>query len=434
MAEEVVLKIIGGNLKGEEFVFDEKGLCLIGRSADCALQIPKEKDMKISRRHCLLILDPPNVRIRDLGSRNGTYVNNEMLQPGVISSIPEDLTPVDRVLKHGDKIEIGECILLIDIPTQQKSPGFVVPQIKPHLNTSHNKPISDPITDNDTPTLPANRPVTVDNIPVSPTVTNSSKNIAVTEVMSREEIRGVAKLSKTYVHGNNTNESSDEHVVLSVQNSNSQHQEPLVANVNPQNPVVHLNTPQVAQQANAQNLSPHPVPVIRQPGVLKPKSATPPVPTIKKPGRKTGAFAPLDRVDPGPLSPPPPKKTPTIVLSKKKNSTTTIESAPKHILKAKIVNKPSSQESLNAETTIESSPLPPIDESDSFSEKAPTDRISMNDEKSPTDKISMPVDKYQDTIVMDPTEMDGIPDLVSSTIPDVENTKRVAKFKIKGLK
>jgi hypothetical protein len=35
---------------------------------------------------------------------------------------------------------------------------------------------------------------------------------------------------------------------------------------------------------------------------------------------------------------------------------------------------------------------------------------------------------------MDPAEMDNIPDLVSSTIPEVSNTRRVAKFKIKGLK
>ena len=426
MAEEVVLKIIGGNLKGEEFVFDEKGLCLIGRSADCALQIPKEKDMKISRRHCLLILDPPNVRVRDLGSRNGTYVNDEMLQPGVISSIPENVTPVDRVLKHGDRIDIGECALLIDIPSQQ-SQGYIVPQIKPHANSSASIQSQLNSVANDTPSLTPNRPATVSNISPTSPVTSTSRRIAVTEIMSRDEIRGVANISQNHVHSNEAekvrvdNLAADQTHQAPPRATPQQQMGKLVSNNNTSGSII--LQPGVSHSdpgTPVANLSPNPVPVIKQPGVLHSKSGTPPVPVIKKPGRKTGTFAPLGKVvDPGPLSPPPPAKTPTLVLSKKNNSKTTSINNPRPVLKAKIVSKPD----LNAETTI--APAPQVlSPEDAIIEKAPTDRI----------KTGIPHDKYQDTIVMDPTEMDSMPDLVSATVPEVENTRRVAKFKIKGLK
>ncbi|NOY74923.1 MAG: FHA domain-containing protein, partial [Kiritimatiellaeota bacterium] len=120
MADEVILRAVAGSLKDEEFVFDEKGLCLIGRSNDCALQIPKENDMRISRRHCLIILDPPNVRVRDLNSRNGTFVNDVRLKPGVIGDKPSAETPVDVVLNDGDVLSLGETVLEFSIPSKKE--------------------------------------------------------------------------------------------------------------------------------------------------------------------------------------------------------------------------------------------------------------------------------------------------------------------------
>ena len=119
MSDEVIFRAIGGALKDEEFVFEENGLCLIGRSSDCALQIPREKDMRISRRHCLLILNPPKIRIRDLGSRNGTFVNGEPLPAGTLGDVPEQMTPQDCLLKHGDKVNIGATAFEVLIPSQK---------------------------------------------------------------------------------------------------------------------------------------------------------------------------------------------------------------------------------------------------------------------------------------------------------------------------
>jgi pSer/pThr/pTyr-binding forkhead associated (FHA) protein len=434
MAEEVVLKIIGGNLKGEEFVFDEKGLCLIGRSSDCALQIPKEKDMKISRRHCLLILNPPNVRIRDLGSRNGTYVNDKMLQPGMISSIPEDVTTADKILKHGDKIEIGECILLIEIPSQQNVPeSYIVSQVKPHAASGVAiQPKSNQVDEPRIPPSSSIRPTTVSKIP-PPHVTNTTRSIAVTEVMSRDEIRGVANLSKNHVQSTNNNIPADQinaEVTPKIEQPNN---DLINSNQPTSHPVSNTQQPRVPNSTPgtpAIKLTKKPVPVITQQNTVQPNvPVTPPVPVIKKPGRVTNAFSPLKRTDPGPLTPPPPSKTPTIVLSKKKNSeSSSSNNAPRPILKAKIVNQPQSTEvekpPVASQVTPPVPPKPELTPHESAIQKAPTDKI----------KTGVPHDKYQDTIVMDPTEMEGIPDLVSSTIPEMENSKRVAKFKIKGLK
>ena len=121
MSKQVIFRAVGDVLKDEEFVFEEKGLCLVGRSSDCALLIPKEKDMRISRRHCLLIINPPSIMIRDLGSRNGTYVNGEKLAPGTIGDVPELRRPEDMELHHGDKVTIGITEFEVQIPIEAQA-------------------------------------------------------------------------------------------------------------------------------------------------------------------------------------------------------------------------------------------------------------------------------------------------------------------------
>jgi len=72
---------------------------LIGRERDCDLRPDSEL---ISRHHCVLRQDDYTVRIRDLGSRNGTYVNARQIHGEVI-------------LGDGDLIFIGELTLQLTI-------------------------------------------------------------------------------------------------------------------------------------------------------------------------------------------------------------------------------------------------------------------------------------------------------------------------------
>ncbi|MFO0817071.1 MAG: FHA domain-containing protein [Pirellulales bacterium] len=64
---------------------------VIGRQDDCHL---RPKSDAISRRHCELVFGESQVIIRDLGSKNGTYVNG-------------DRVVGDRVLKLGDHLKVG---------------------------------------------------------------------------------------------------------------------------------------------------------------------------------------------------------------------------------------------------------------------------------------------------------------------------------------
>ena len=60
----------------------------------------------ISRRHAQICYDPRNkvVRIKDLNSVNGTFINGQRLHPEEI-----------RVLRHGDKIRTGKLELGVTI-------------------------------------------------------------------------------------------------------------------------------------------------------------------------------------------------------------------------------------------------------------------------------------------------------------------------------
>ncbi len=205
MSEELIFKIIEGSLTGEEFVFGEKGLCLIGRSADCALQIPKEKDMKISRRHCLLILDPPHVRIRDLGSRNGTTVNGELLDAGAVLDEPDKMSPVDRILKTGDVISIGETVMSLEVSSDR--PPQVVPASRSgglprHAPVTKVIKLTKPSAMKTGTLIPKSQPVSSGFFaPPTKNGNTASRTIAMTEAISREElphkpaVTGVAPLT-----------------------------------------------------------------------------------------------------------------------------------------------------------------------------------------------------------------------------------------------
>jgi pSer/pThr/pTyr-binding forkhead associated (FHA) protein len=114
MLKKLILETTEGSLTGEKFIFEETGAYIIGRSKYCALQISNDQDIRISRQHLMLILDPDKARIRDLGSKNGTNLNGRPIPPGEITEHPEIETPADREIKPGDIISIGNTTLQVD--------------------------------------------------------------------------------------------------------------------------------------------------------------------------------------------------------------------------------------------------------------------------------------------------------------------------------
>ncbi len=70
--EDAVLIANNGPLDGQQWVIDRD--LIIGRDADCDIVIP---DRQVSRHHAKVTKSPNGVLLEDLGSKNGTYLNNQ---------------------------------------------------------------------------------------------------------------------------------------------------------------------------------------------------------------------------------------------------------------------------------------------------------------------------------------------------------------------
>ena len=76
------------------------------------------KCLQVSRHHCLLEIHPPTVRVRDLGSTNGTFVNGEKIGPQYGHSNggpPENLQPIVKDLHEGDDVCLGRSALHLQV-------------------------------------------------------------------------------------------------------------------------------------------------------------------------------------------------------------------------------------------------------------------------------------------------------------------------------
>ena len=110
----MTLTLVNGRGERQEFVFDERSTCLIGRGEDCSPRLPNDENHRsVSRHHCMLDINPPDVRIRDFGSRNGTYVNGVKIgqrDPGQSAAQGRGLGFQERDLKDGDEVRLGRSV------------------------------------------------------------------------------------------------------------------------------------------------------------------------------------------------------------------------------------------------------------------------------------------------------------------------------------
>jgi len=78
---------------------------LIGRSSACHL---RPACFQVSRIHCELIVRDGYVAVRDLGSKNGTFVNN-------------DRVATERQLLSGDNLGLGMCLFEVIVDELEES-------------------------------------------------------------------------------------------------------------------------------------------------------------------------------------------------------------------------------------------------------------------------------------------------------------------------
>jgi len=98
--------VISGPHRGQTFKIP-RGKFILGRETDCHLVLDSNS---VSRHHCVLLLDEYTLRIRDLASKNGTFVNRDQTRTG------------ERVLLDGDTVRIGDMVIRIEFESGTASP------------------------------------------------------------------------------------------------------------------------------------------------------------------------------------------------------------------------------------------------------------------------------------------------------------------------
>ncbi|MFG2585363.1 FHA domain-containing protein [Streptomyces malaysiensis] len=119
----ITLTRVEGRVKPGAYVFEEPTTRVLGRSTDCSPQLPDDPDHKtVSRHHCLPDINPPDIRIRDFGSLNGTYVNGEKTGQRRRGLTPEETVAdsyPEHDLKDGDRIRLGDTVFRVDTTRPQ---------------------------------------------------------------------------------------------------------------------------------------------------------------------------------------------------------------------------------------------------------------------------------------------------------------------------
>ena len=73
-------------------------MTVIGRREDCDLRIPLGE---VSRKHCRILRDGDSLKLEDLGSSNGTFLNGSRVQ--------------EALLSPGDTIQVGPVVFVLQV-------------------------------------------------------------------------------------------------------------------------------------------------------------------------------------------------------------------------------------------------------------------------------------------------------------------------------
>jgi pSer/pThr/pTyr-binding forkhead associated (FHA) protein len=101
-----------GPNKGQSLVLRSTNKVVVGREPSCQFIL---NDSNVSRKHCELNLRGSTWSIRDLGSRNGTYVNGKKLS-------------VEKALAVGDRVQTGEILFSFLDETEGQNEGGLIGQ------------------------------------------------------------------------------------------------------------------------------------------------------------------------------------------------------------------------------------------------------------------------------------------------------------------
>jgi hypothetical protein len=176
------LKVVGGRHHGKIIPLATRKF-LIGREQDCHLRPNSEL---VSRHHCALWVDDFSVRVRDLGSTNGTFVNNQRVRG-------------ELVLGAGDHIRVGKLdfeLLVGDLAEKRGDSSQALPGVD--AATSETTPLATTDTSFEIPVPAAPEdtgssilaPESLTPVPTTPAAAGSGQNGDTTVVWSPQAAPG----------------------------------------------------------------------------------------------------------------------------------------------------------------------------------------------------------------------------------------------------
>jgi pSer/pThr/pTyr-binding forkhead associated (FHA) protein len=112
---EARFTVISGPFRGQSFQVP-RGKFILGRETDCHLVLDSHS---VSRHHCVLLLDDYTLRIRDLASKNGTFVNRDQTRVG------------ERILVHGDTVRAGDMVIRVELESGSASASLETQHVGP---------------------------------------------------------------------------------------------------------------------------------------------------------------------------------------------------------------------------------------------------------------------------------------------------------------
>lgn len=137
---KAIIKMTSGIASGDFRILTEGATHLLGRSSMADWRV---EDECISRLQCVFWVRNKQVYVRDLHSRNGTFVNGDPLVPGDRKHFENPLQ-TDHCWNPGEELHVGDVIFQLALEEQPdaerpalkiKVRGGTLPLVQPTVHT-----------------------------------------------------------------------------------------------------------------------------------------------------------------------------------------------------------------------------------------------------------------------------------------------------------
>jgi serine phosphatase RsbU (regulator of sigma subunit)/pSer/pThr/pTyr-binding forkhead associated (FHA) protein len=115
-------------------VYPLQGACILGRSPNCQIYVG---DLTVSRQHARIVLDETGFVVEDLGSENGTYVNEERVEKRRLSPADEIRisSSVFRFVPDAESGDERKWVSMLTVDSSQDLDDITYADSKPSIPT-----------------------------------------------------------------------------------------------------------------------------------------------------------------------------------------------------------------------------------------------------------------------------------------------------------